>query len=226
MALKGSTKEPGASAPPPASPPAKSVRDEGPEREDTTDDHAEAAEGLEVTIHVGDESFRIAFDAETEVINIDEGMRTVASRIAHWGNVYALAEEELDAADAAYRSWRAEATRELLASDGKLAEWKCKAEIEASQGFQLHKLAIARAQRAVTFLGKLIDALKEKSQNLRSIGARARAELEATGMSTPGGRSRREEDRDEEYREASDKMRETYTRSGAGSRRRRRKEED
>jgi hypothetical protein len=203
--------------------PRESVLSQGPQTEGFDDDLAEAAAGEEVVIELGDQRFTYNFEELTEIVDVNEGMKGAASQIAYWGNVLSLAEALAEEADASYRGWRAKSISELLSADPKLAEWKAKAEVEASVGFQLHKLAQARANRNVSSLQRLLMGLTHKSELLRSVGARQRAELEATGMTTRFRDPDADPDagREAEYDDATSKMRDQYRRRPSRGRGRR-----
>lgn len=137
-----------------------------------------------IKIRIGDEESEIDTESVASITNIDIGMSQVSAQIAFYGELLALAEAEKIKIDAAYRRWRAEQTKIILAKDEKLAEWKVRAEIESNQTFVSYKEAEAQAEYNSTSLKILVRALEEKSPNLRSKGARARAELDATDMGT------------------------------------------
>jgi len=117
--------------------------------------------------------------------DLDEEMRKAAPDIAYWGAVLADAQEALDTLDTEYRVMRARKTQELLASEPKLAEWKVKAAIESLPEFEAIKSRIAAATRSVGVLWSVYTSMQHKSELIRSVGARKRSELDATGMSTP-----------------------------------------
>jgi hypothetical protein len=137
-----------------------------------------------INITIGRSAFAFDTEREAAIHELDEDMDTVSARIAFFGELLASASEEAVNVDAAYRNWRASESLKALQADPKIAEWKVRSEIEASDKFKKFKEAIARAEYNQTSLKTLIRALEEKSPNLRSKGARQRAELEATDMST------------------------------------------
>lgn len=138
-----------------------------------------------IEIAIGEETVEIDTEKEAAIHDVSSDMATVSARIAWFGELLAAAEEELVIVDAAYRNWRAKEYTAGLKKDPKIAEWKLKANVEASDAFTNWKEAIGKATYNVTALKNLIKALEEKSPNLRSKGARQRAELDATDMSTP-----------------------------------------
>lgn len=137
-----------------------------------------------IKITIGEDPLEIDVNEEAAIHELSADMDNVSARIAFYGEVLAAASEEKIRVDAAYRNWRAKMSSDILAKDDKLAEWKAKARIESEQAFSDYKSAIAKTEYNVTALTNLILALKEKSPNLRSKGARERAELDSTGMTT------------------------------------------
>jgi hypothetical protein len=121
---------------------------------------------------------------EAGIHELSEDMDTVSARIGFFGEVLAAASEEKIKLDAAYRKWRAEIAKRSLKDDPKISEWKVKADIESDPKFTAFKEAEAKAEYNTVALTNLIVALKEKSPNLRSKGARERAELDSTNMTT------------------------------------------
>lgn len=117
---------------------------------------------------------------------IGEDMDMVAAQMGYWGNVLAAAEEELAAADAAYRSWRGNMGMKLLEDNPKLGEWKTKQMVDASPQFLEHKAAIAKAQRALTICDRIFQAYAKKANVLQSRGANERIVLEQTGRVIKG----------------------------------------
>lgn len=149
---------------------------------------APAPAGVE-TLTISDKKFKVDVVAECRIVDLDADMAEVAARIAYWGAVLGSAIEERDLCDARYRAWRAKINKAALEKDPKISEWKVKATIEADKTFMQYKTASAAAEHNVVTLTYLIKALMEKSPNLRSKGARERAELDATDMSTPSERT-------------------------------------
>lgn len=145
-----------------------------------------------------------------EEIGLD--MDVVAAQMGYWGNVLAAAEEEVEAAQAAYRSWRANIGMAILEENSKMAEWKVKQEAEASPQFLEHKSKIAKANRAANVCDKIFQAFAKKANVLQSRGANERTVLQKTGISTKGdpdtsGRNRTsDEERDARAQRVKDKM--------------------
>ncbi len=129
----------------------------------------------------------VTFDVDEKlaIYDVDSEMDTVSADIAFWGDVWSSAQEEATNADAHYRAWRAALTKQLLDEDPKLAEWKVKANIEAHPAFLKWKAAIAQAERNVILARAMVEAFDGKRATLQSKGAKLRAEMEATGLSTP-----------------------------------------
>lgn len=119
------------------------------------------------------------------IVDLSTDMDRVAALMGFWGSVWASAVEEHAMADAHYRSWRARETQRLLDSSPKLAEWKLKADIEASPHFLALKQAIASAERNVVHAKATFESFSKKANQLQSKGAMLRDELGATGMHTP-----------------------------------------
>lgn len=137
-----------------------------------------------ITVAIGANMLEIDTAAECEIHDVSEDMDTVSARIAFFGELLAAASSEAISIDAAYRNWRAAEALKALKVDSKVSEWKVRAEIEATETFKKYKEALAKAEYNETALKVLIKGLEEKSPNLRSKGARQRAELDSTAMST------------------------------------------
>lgn len=117
--------------------------------------------------------------------DLSEEMDRVAAQLGYWGAVLADAAGELKKVDAWYRKFRAEVTNEVLSRDPKIAEWKLKARIEATDGFIQHKTAIAMAEKNLRLCEAMVRAFDKKANQLQSKGAKMRTELNAQGMTTP-----------------------------------------
>jgi hypothetical protein len=118
-------------------------------------------------------------------VDLSSDMDRVAAQLAYWGAVAADAEAELTKVDAWYRRYRAETTRDVLANDPKLPEWKVKNAVEVSDGFIKHKDAIALAEKNLALCEAMVRAFDKKANQLQSRGAKVRSELGAQGMTTP-----------------------------------------
>ncbi len=112
-------------------------------------------------------------------------MKTIASRMGYWGNVWAAAAKEQSETDSVYRHWRATISEAILETDPKLAEWKVKSRIEAHSDFMKYKKAIALAEHNVILAKATFETLAKKANQLQSRGAMHRSELDATDMYTP-----------------------------------------
>lgn len=121
-----------------------------------------------ITIKVDGELIDIDLAEDLIIRDLAGDMDHVAAKIGHWGDMLGVAEAEKILVDAAYRSWRADFGRVLLATNEKLAEWKVKAAIEASPDFMQHKEKIATAQRNVMTLHSVYEAFRVKAGQLRS----------------------------------------------------------
>lgn len=138
-----------------------------------------------IKLVIGKENIEIDLDEETMIGDVGKDMDQVASQIAYYGEVLAAAKREAAELDAAYRKFRADIASSMLKKEKSLAEWKIKAAIESSEKFTQFKKAAAACAYNIETLEHLVKALCEKSPNLRSKGARLRAEQESTGMTTP-----------------------------------------
>jgi len=138
----------------------------------------------EVNIEVDGQSVAINVDVELQVGDLSKDMDQVAAKMAYWGAVWAAAEAEMKSADAWYRAWRAKTGAAMIEADGKMSEWKVRQALEADPRFMTIKKSLAAATRNVTLTRAIYEAFRTKANMLQSKGAMARAELEATGMST------------------------------------------
>lgn len=135
-------------------------------------------------IVIGVEEIEIDFEEESSITDIDKDMQEVSSQIGYYGAILAEAKAEELRLEAEYRKWRAGVSKDILSKDSKTAEWKVRAEIESRPKFESFKKAKAQIVLNVTSLESLIMALREKSTNLRSIGARERLERGSLDMTT------------------------------------------
>jgi len=136
-------------------------------------------------IIIGNETIEV----DTEVLaaigeNLTREMDQISALIASYGAYLAAAKKQQIAQKARYRHWKAKFKDALFKNDPKLADAKATNAAEADETFLKYKEQEAECVEAVEFLDKLVDALKEKSPNLRSRGAWARKEFESTGMTT------------------------------------------
>jgi hypothetical protein len=142
-----------------------------------------------VKVKLGKEEFEINVEEVAGIgENIDEEMDRVSAQIAFYGTLLATARCETVILDSLYRKWRAGVAHKSLVEDSKLSEWKTKSAIESDDKFMTYKQAEAHCRYNETVLENFVVALKEKSQNLRSKGARMREEMAAINMGTPARR--------------------------------------
>lgn len=128
------------------------------------------------------EDIEIPIISDLTIHDVNDEMDIVAAQIGYWGNVLAAAMEDLAAADAVYRNWRAQCVESYLEDDPRLAEWKIKAKIESDSSFMKYKGDIARCNRNVAALQKIVEGYGKKANLLQSRGANLRTELEKTGI--------------------------------------------
>ena len=123
----------------------------------------------------------VQIDVENDLVidNVHLDIDKVSAQMGFWGDVHSSAEEEAIMADSHYRHWRANLAKTLAESDGKLAEWKVKNEIEAAKEFLQFKTLIARCQKNVTLAKSQFESYRAKAGALQSKGANLRASLEA-----------------------------------------------
>lgn len=156
---------------------------------------------IEVTVDGRAVALDVDADTAITVETLDADMEAIPGLLAWYGRVLAAAIRQRDTLDDRYRAWRATRTQHELGRDAKIAEHKIKAAIEADRGFLLHRAAMAAAEELVTRLAKAHAALEVKADVLRSLGANARAELEAHGMATRGTPPETAQDKDARLRE-------------------------
>lgn len=118
------------------------------------------------------------------IVDIDDDMRRVAMLMAYWGAVMGAAERERDETDAFYRRWRAQKTESVLSEEPRLAEFKVRAAVEADDNFLKLKKAHAQCVEAYTTAKSMFEACGRRSNQLQSMGAKQRTELETGRKST------------------------------------------
>ncbi len=138
--------------------------------------------GIKVKINILD---------ELEITNISDDMDKIAPKIAFWGAVWASAEQEMAAAEAYYRKWKAESGKTLSAKNDKLAEWKVRQLIESTDEFHQLKSALSKASQNIITARTLYEAFKTKASMLQSKGAMMRAEIDSTSMHTSKASNKR-----------------------------------
>lgn len=99
----------------------------------------------------------------------DTDVSKSASDIAYWGEVVAALKKLLNLLLAEYRNWRAKAVVKILETDPKLAEWKCKANIESTSGFMKYKKATAEAQEQYDRASGIFEAMVTKASSKQSL---------------------------------------------------------
>lgn len=116
--------------------------------------------------------------------NLTQEMDQVSSLIATYGAYLAAAKRQQVEQKAQYRHWKAKFKEAIFKKDPKFADAKATNAAEADDTFLKYKKQEAACLENVEFLDKLVDALKEKSPNLRSRGAWERKEFESHSMAT------------------------------------------
>jgi len=115
--------------------------------------------GERVTLLVGD-----LFPGE----DLDEEAGWLSSTIGLVGELLGQTTHALEREDAAYRRWRAGASRDVLASEPKTPEWKIKHEVENDPKFEAFKNRVAALEGDSEFLRAYHDALRTKSSMIRA----------------------------------------------------------
>lgn len=168
-----------------------------------------------VDIKINGERIQAPVVTDLTIDEIGEDLDMVAAQMGYWSNVWAEAQEILDAADASYRSWRGNMGMKILEDEPKLAEWKVKDLVDASPQFLEHKAKIARAQKHVNICRGLFDAFAKKANVLQSRGANEREQLARTGAYVKGDPETRHQDneaRQVERQQRADKVRGIFSR--------------
>jgi hypothetical protein len=131
-------------------------------------------------IVVSGEIISLDTGADLLIRDISTDMDNVASQMAWWGSVQALAECEKEQVDAQYRKWRAE---KILEVDPKFTapEWRVKALVEADDEFLAHKAEIARTIDNALAAKAMFMAFEKKANTLQSRGANQRTERDKAG---------------------------------------------
>jgi len=136
-------------------------------------------------LKIGKEEIKINTDVIAGIgSDLTDDMDKVSSLIATYGAYLAAAKREQILQKATYRHWKARFKKKLFDAEPKLADKKADAEVEAQKTFMDYKEQEGLCLENVEFLEKLVEALKEKSPNLRSRGAWERKEFESHGMTT------------------------------------------
>lgn len=109
--------------------------------------------GKEIDIPVGPTLLTMTGD-------VDADAGKVAANMGLVGELLAETTEALERADAAYRKWRGVRVSSVLVDDPKLAEWKVKAQVEADDGFESYKGAVAELEGDLAYLRAYFDGLR------------------------------------------------------------------
>jgi len=139
--------------------------------------------------------------------DIDQDMDQAAAKIAWAGAMLGMLYEAEEVLDAEYRGWRADEGERILAHSEKLAEYKVKQLIESAAEFVRWKRRTAELHGRIRTLETIVRALSAQADALRSRGANRRAEMRATGITTPSddpeerGVGENADDRDRRMRE-------------------------
>ena len=133
-------------------------------------------DGREVTLDI---------EGDTASVDIDEDMVNIAPLIAWYGRLLAAARHTTDRLEVDIKRYKAVATQDIQAkAGGKLAEWKVRAEVDASPTLANLRYDLATAWEVANRLDTALAALKVKAEMLRSRGAMMRAEWNSTSMAT------------------------------------------
>lgn len=125
------------------------------------------------------EAVRIDVFEDITIKDVNKDIAQVSAYMAYWGDVQASAQEELTANDAHYRHWRANLTNTIKIREEKIAEWKIKAEIEATKEFLQFKLRQAQFEKNVLLARAMFVSYDKKANLLQSKGANLRSGLDA-----------------------------------------------
>jgi len=146
-----------------------------------------------ITVLISGKAVVMDVEADTESLDMDEDMSTVAGTIAWYTQVLAAARQHCDLVEARYRVWQSKQLKEYVIDDPKVAEWKAKAALNAEPEFMEHKTAQAEAWALVNRLDGAVKALAVKADMLRSRGAMLRTEITHLDRSIPGPAAKRGE---------------------------------
>ena len=103
----------------------------------------------------------LAVDTASELSVEDD---EVAEALARWHHTLAEAEYEACMVEAHYRAWAAEVGCQLLAKDGKLAEWKVRQSMHDHPSYRHYKEAIAMSRRNVTMVQGIVEGLRARTE--------------------------------------------------------------
>lgn len=116
-------------------------------------------DGREVKVHLSLLDLRIGPDLEAEMTEVPSLMGLVGELLSDVTDGY-------QRADAEYRRWRGEQVGSILQGDPKLAEWKVKADVDASPRFLEIKHEIAAMEGDLEFLRWFMEAARVKAQQI------------------------------------------------------------
>jgi len=137
-----------------------------------------------ITIPVDGQETTLDVESDTSINDLTEDMDVIAPTIAWYGRVLAAARRAAERTDDEAKIWKAKFNDNLLSTDGKVAEWKAKAQMESHPQFARLREDCRAAWELVNRLDTALQALLIKADMLRSRGAWERAEMSATGMTT------------------------------------------
>lgn len=138
-----------------------------------------------VKIVVNGHEVEIDVDIDLSIANLDIDMDRVASQMGFWGSVWSASIEEKIFAKAHYKHWRAKMTELFLSKEPKLAEWKVRAKIEATEEYLKFKRSLSIAEKNTMIAKTQFESFDKKANQLQSKGAMSRSEIGAIGMNTP-----------------------------------------
>lgn len=95
------------------------------------------------------------------MIELNKEARTLVDKLGQQSCAVAEARREFEDTETNYRSWRATQFEDIIATNGKLAEWKAKAALESMPGYVKHRRAVAEAR-------EILDLCEFKRQQIIS----------------------------------------------------------
>jgi len=109
---------------------------------------------------------------------LEQELRDLPQVIGYIGRLHAEAKANIERVDKARRQFRAREAQKILKGNPKAAEWRVKADIEASAKWGSLKEELARAVRDEATLYSLYFSLQKKADLLQSLSANTRTEAE------------------------------------------------
>jgi hypothetical protein len=155
-------------------------------------------------------------EADLAMGDLSEDMDAIAGQIAWYGRVLAGARRVLDNATDNGKIVVARVMEDRFARNPKEGVEKAKTAAEAHEDYAKTRKSIAAARELVGRLDAAYTALQVKADILRSKGALARSELNATEMTTAGGPGSRQRPTEETNRRVADAMRRRRSREDDG----------